>query len=156
MFARLKAVFVFSLIGSLPPLVIESLSGWYLDNYQYIIFVMTVILVDHVLGSAVHAFIKKDFTMKKNIIGLTVKTSMVVAVSIIIEGMMHILGEDNIITDYFMILTRMMVFVYPAGSALVNCSIITNGVFPPTSFMSKIAKFNKDLNIKDFTDEDKR
>ena len=94
--------------------------------------------------------------MKKNIIGLFVKTSMVVAVSVIIEGMTMILGEDNFVTGYFTILTRLMVFVYPAGSALVNCAIITNGKFPPTSFMSKITKFNKDLNLKDFTDEDKR
>ena len=149
--AKIKSVFILSLITSSGPIISEQVFGWYFDNYTYVCFVLVAILFDHLLGSWVHAFIQKDFSMKKNIIGLIIKTSMVMVVSVMAEGMMNILGSENFLTDYFMIVSRMMVFIYPAGSALVNCSIITNGAFPPTSFMSRITNFSKNLNIKDLT-----
>ena len=67
-------------------MLINPISLWVDKNIAYIGFVLIAIAIDHLLGSAVHIFIKKDFTFKKNIIGLAVKLSLVLSVGILFEG----------------------------------------------------------------------
>lgn len=88
--------------------------------------------------------------MKKNIQGFLVKVSLVLLVAILLEGISHILGKNNFITQYFKIISQLMVFIYPAGSALINSSIITEGTFPPIGFLEKIKRFNKEMDISQF------
>ena len=71
-------------------------------------------------------------------------------VVILTEGIQHILNSDSCISTYFIIVGKLMVFIYPAGSALMNCSIITHGQFPPIGLMKTIKNFNKHLDIKKF------
>ena len=147
---RAKAVLKLSLFGSPVAWIIEKINGWYFENYGYVLFVMVAIFFDHVLGTWVHGWIKRDFSFKKNVYGLFTKISLSVFVGIMIEGMTHIMGKENFITDYFSLVCRLMVFVYPAGSALWNCAIITKGVFPPVSFLKKVKGFNESLDLKQF------
>ncbi|TSE05261.1 hypothetical protein [Aquimarina algiphila] len=148
--AKVKSTFYLSLITSPFGFLGEKIMEWFSINFVYVLFVMGAIIVDHILGSYIHAFVKRDFSMKENIKGFVLKCLLVIAVGYLIEGFKHILGGGNFITDYFSVISRLMVFVYPAGSALMNCSIITNGKFPPTSWISKITKFNKDMNLDAF------
>jgi hypothetical protein len=46
-----------------------------------------------------------------------------------------------------------MVFLYPAGSAFVNASILTNGKFPPLGWIQKVEKFNSNLDINQFKEK---
>lgn len=126
------------------------LTDWFSLNSGYVIFVFIAIIIDHLVGSWVHAFIKRDFSMKKNIKGFFTKTIMVILVGIIVEGMVYLLGSRLFISDYFGFISKIMVFIYPAGSALMNVSIITNGVFPPTVWLDKIKKFNRDADLRHF------
>lgn len=114
--------------------------------------VLLAIIVDHLLGSWKHAFIKRDFTWLKNISGLAVKIGLVVCVGFLFEGLNVILKNDNIIKDYLTVVTRLIVFLYPAGSAFGNASVISGGVFPPTSWLDKLKKFQKNLDTNEFTD----
>lgn len=148
--SKIKSTFLISFSLSPFPFLVEKLTNWYMANYGYVAFVLIAILFDHFLGSWVHAFIKRDFEMKKNIQGLFIKCAMVLVVGILGEGFQHILGTANFLTDYFNLMTRLMVFVYPAGSSLMNCAIITNGRFPPTSWISKITHFNSDMDLNYF------
>ncbi len=148
--AKLQATFLLSVASSPFVFAIEKLTDWYTTNFAYLSFVAVAIILDHILGSWVHAFVKKDFSLKKNIYGLFAKAFLIVAVGILIEGFKHILGGENFIADYFNLLCRLMVFIYPAGSALMNCSLITKGRFPPTSFMERLTRFNKDMDINVF------
>jgi len=59
------------------------------------------------------------------------------------------------VTDYFSILSRLMVLIYPAGSALMNFSLITKGNFPPTAWMDKIKEFNTKMKMDGFKDTKK-
>ena len=147
--AKIKAVGLFALIGAPFHFIVEALTGWYWSNYEYVIFVFMAIIIDHILGSWVH-LIKRDFSMRKNIKGFIIKSTMVIAVSILAEGFKEIL-DGNFLTSYFVVVTRLMVFIYPAGSALVNCSIITRGAFPPTAFINKILSFNQNLDLNGIT-----
>ncbi|QLE02873.1 hypothetical protein HX109_15340 [Galbibacter sp. BG1] len=150
---KVKATLYISLIGSPLAFIVDKITHWYSLNFGYVSFVIIAILFDHFLGTWVHAWIKRDFSMKKNIQGLFIKSAMILFVGVLVEGFKHILGKDNILTDYFSMISRLMVFVYPAGSALMNCAIITNGAFPPTSWIKKITRFNKDMRLEHFKEK---
>jgi len=149
LWASLSLSFAFSPFA----IVLDQINDWYFHNYSYIAFVFVAIIFDHALGTWVHGLIKRDFSIKKNIIGFFTKTVLVIIVGIIVEGMTEIMVHDNIIKDYFSLIARLMVFIYPAGSALMNCAVITNGKFPPIGFMERMKNFNKDLSINNFKEE---
>ena len=128
-------------------LLFEASSEWLGANIDYIGLVLGAIAIDHLLGSLVHFFIKKDWSFKENIIGLCKKILLVVAVGFLFEGI-GLISEQSFFEEYLKIVTRLMVFLYPAGSAFVNSSILTDGKFPPTAWLEKIADFSKDLKIK--------
>jgi hypothetical protein len=136
---------------------VNPIAHWIDANIAYIGFVLVAIAIDHILGSAVHAFVKRDFTPKKNIIGLAVKLSLVLSVGILFEGFQFLYPEKTpfieAAMDYLLTITRIMVFLYPAGSAFVNASILTNGKFPPLGWIKKVEKFNSNLDINQFKEE---
>ena len=58
---------------------------------------------------------------------------------------------------YFKVMVKLMVLLYPLGSALVNLSKVTNGAFPPSGLLKKIKNFEKtgDLeSLKEKTESD--
>lgn len=126
------------------------LTDWFSLNSGYVIFVFIAIIIDHLVGTWVHAFINRDFSMKKNIVGFFTKTFLAIAVGILAEGVTYILGSGMFVGDYFNTISRLMVFIYPAGSALMNVSVITKGVFPPTSWMEKISNFTHKSDLGEF------
>lgn len=128
----------------------EGLTRWYIVNSWFMIFVFVAIALDHILGSIVHAFIKRDFTFKMNAIGLLIKLAACITGYIIFIMIHEILKDAEFIASYFKIVIQLSVFIYPAGSALGNLSILTGGKFPPIGWMNKIAKFQENLNINEF------
>jgi hypothetical protein len=152
---KVKSALILSIVSSPMALIFEGVTDWLHLNIAFMSFVFGAVLIDHVVGSYVHAYIKKDFEMKKNVQGFFMKTTLIVFVFFLGRGIVHILGDESPIAFYFRMVMRLMVFIYPAGSALVNISIITNGKFPPLGFMNKITKFNNNLDIKEFVDKDK-
>ena len=139
-------------------MLINPISLWVDKNIAYIGFVLIAIAIDHLLGSAVHIFIKKDFTFKQNIIGLAIKLSLVLSVGILFEGFQFLYPDKTpmiqVVLDYLLAITRIMVFLYPASSAFVNSSILTTGKFPPLGWIQRVESFNKSMDIKNFKDEE--
>lgn len=150
MTAKLKTIWMMTLFLSPLPYILERVLDWTIENSTYILFVFGAIIIDHILGTIIHLFIKYDFTIKKNLIGLLVKVGLVLAVGFMFEGINAIVRESNILKDYLIICLRLLVFLYPAGSALANSSILTKGKFPPQGILSKINCFQKDLDVKRF------
>ena len=142
LFAKLKMLTIISL--TITPLVwlLEKLTAWHMENSDYAIFVLTAVAIDHLLGSVYHAFWKRDFSIKKNLGGLLIKTMIVVSVGYLFEGLNTILEGSSFIKSYFVISLRLMVFLYPAGSAFSNSYLITNKKFPPMGFMETLKKFS--------------
>lgn len=130
--------------------LLGQLTSWFSLNSGYVVFVFIAIIIDHIIGTWLHAFVKRDFSMKKNITGFFTKTFLAIAVGILAEGVTYILGSGMFVGDYFNTLSRLMVFIYPAGSALMNVSVITKGVFPPTSWMEKISNFTHKSDLGEF------
>lgn len=150
---KIKSTFVLALISTPFAFMTEGVLDWFKLNVEFISFVFGAVILDHLIGSYVHAYIKRDFTLKKNVQGFFMKTALIVAVFFLGRGMVSILGDDNLVAAYFRTIMRLMVFLYPAGSALVNCSIITKGKFPPLGFMNKISQFNSNLDLNEFKEK---
>ena len=54
--------------------LLSFITDWFSLNSGYVIFVFIAIIMDHLIGTWVHLFIKRDFSMKKNITGFFTKT----------------------------------------------------------------------------------
>lgn len=130
--------------------VFEGLSEWYIVNQWFMIFVFYAIAIDHILGTIVHAFIKKDFTFKKNANGFVMKIGLCIAGYSLFIMIHEIFKGIPFIADYFKILIQFIVFIWPAGSAMGNMSILTRGKFPPIGWMKKLEKFQENLDIDNF------
>lgn len=143
---KVKATIKLGLMVSPFALLWDKIMKWGLDNETYIFVVLGAIIVDHVLGTIKHAFIDRDFTWKQNVSGFFVKLALVVGCGFLFEGLQALIVKESIITDYLEITTRLIVFLYPAGSAFGNSSIISGGKFPPQSWLDKLKKFQTNLN----------
>lgn len=144
---KTASLFTLSVLITPAVLLLERLMEWYAMNIDYIALVIGAIAVDHLIGSVVHLTIKNDFSFKLNITGLAKKLFLVVMIGFLFEGISHI-SNGSFLEDYLEIVTRLMVFLYPAGSAFVNCSLLTGGKFPPKGWLDKLQDFFSDLKLK--------
>lgn len=151
---QIKSAFKMGFLVSLPTFIIEKITNWSLENTDYIGFVLGAIAIDHFLGTIKHAFWSRDFCMKKNIIGISIKIGLVVLVGFLFEGLGIIFKHDTPIKDYLITVTRLMVFLYPAGSAFGNSSVISGGKFPPSGWIKKLKSFQANLNPNEFKNKD--
>ena len=145
---RLKLNASIKLAIFLSPLTfaIDQFIAWSVINIGYIFFVMGAIILDHAFGTYKHLIIDRDFTWPNNIKGLFLKLAMVVAGAFLFEGMNHIIAKESIIKDYIEIVMRLIVFLYPAGSAFGNMSVATGGKFPPKAWMDRLESFKSNLD----------
>lgn len=124
-------------------------TSWFDLNFAYIMVVFGAVAVDHLFGSYRHAYIDKDFNWKQNVKGLFFKIAIAICGAFLFEGIDHIIEKDSILKDYIQMVCRLIVFLYPAGSAFGNMSVVTGGKFPPKAWMDKLSKFNENLNPED-------
>ena len=143
---KIKASFFLGLSLSPVAFLIENINNWYVTNYSYILWVSGAILVDWAIGTIKH-LIKKTFDIKMNATGIILKTAMAFFAGILFEGLTYFTKDGNLVTASLMTITRLSIFIYPAGSALMNMSVITNGVFPPIGWINKIKYFNENLKL---------
>jgi hypothetical protein len=148
-------LYVTSIMVSAPLTIFPDVSRWIVVNQDYITIVLGTVVASHVLGSIVHAFIKRDFTIQKNIVGLILKLSVVTIVGLLFEGFTHITIDNEFLYTYIQMTLRLLTLFYPLRSALLNANIITKGAFPPTSLIQRFEKFNESLDVKDITRETK-
>jgi len=148
-FIKLKSTFM--IVLSISPIAYlgEKINVWTMLNRDFIFGVLVAIAIDHFIGSIYHGFKAKDFTFKKNLFGLMGKIGLCIACGILFEILNGMTAYHKWLYDYLSLVTRLIVFLYPAGSAFVNMSKLTNGVFPPMGWMEKIKKFNQNLNINE-------
>ena len=125
----------------------NQLSKWTVTNQGYIAGVLICIAIDHLIGSVYHACKAKDFTFKKNIYGLLQKLALCAASAVLFEVIHSTLKDVPLIYEYLKTITRLTVILYPAGSAFMNMSALTNGIFPPLGWIKKLKAFNEDLDI---------
>ena len=155
MFVKLKSTIILGAVFSPFVYAFDGINAWSLLNKDYIFAVLLAIMMDHLIGSIYHGFKARDFSLKKNIIGLTLKLFLCVVNGALFEMLNGMTVNHKWLYDYLLLVTRLIVFLYPFTSAMINSSKLTNGVFPPIGWMDKITSFNKNLDLKEFTNKDK-
>lgn len=131
----------------------EKLVKWGIPNQDYILIVLMAILLDWFFGIIKHLQ-KRTFSFKKNATGLILKITLTVGAAMLFEGMNSIVKNSaDIVVLSLTIVTRVIVFLYPAVSAWQNIYIVSGERFPPKAWMDRLNKFNENLNIKELTDE---
>lgn len=128
---------------------IDSLTNWGNVNIDYISLVLGAILIDYVFGSIKHLFFTKTFSIKRNVLGMLTKLTMVAAGGFLFEGLSHLASDATILIVPLKIITRIIVFMYPALSAWENIYITSGERFPPKAWMERLKIWNKTLDIKD-------
>lgn len=148
-----EKVFAAAKIAAIPALfvsIIEGLSKWYIVNQWFMIFVFYAIIIDHILGTIVHAFVNRDFTLKENGIGLLKKISFCILGYSLFVMIPEILKGVPFLPEYLTMLIQFIVFIWPAGSAMGNMSILTGGKFPPIGWMKKLERFQENVDLTEF------
>lgn len=126
----------------------ERFAGWYFDNQVFMSLVLLTIIIDMILGAWVHWGIKHDFSFRKLFWGFAGKTLVLILGYVLFEMIHQIVEDVEIIATYFKVTLKLVVILYPAGSAMVNMSLITNGRFPPIGWMHRLERFSKDGKIE--------
>lgn len=155
MFVKFKSTIILGAVFSPFVYAFDNINAWSLLNKDYIFAVLLAIAVDHITGSIYHGFKARDFSLKKNVLGLTLKLFLCVMNGALFEMLNGMTVNHKWLYDYLLLVTRLIVFLYPFTSAMINSSKLTNGVFPPIGWMNKITSFNKNLNLEEFANKDK-
>lgn len=156
---EIRDVTLWSLWLSLPAAIVGWAMGWAMDvnNIDYVRVVLIAIAIDHIFGTIVHSGLyKNDFSILKNLFGLALKILVVILMGFIFHGLAVLTIQEDFIYRYLVLTTRVLVFLYPAMSAMRNCNIITKGVFPSDIMMMKGTKFNNTMDIKVFTETEEK
>lgn len=152
--AKLGATFKLAVVPSLGVSILEHFAGYYLSNLSFLYSVLFIIMLDHILGSIIH-WREHNFSFKENLVGLIKKLGISISGYSLLLIMHDALNEIDFLDVYFMVMVKLMVLLYPGGSALVNMSKITNGAFPPSGLLSRIKNFEKTGNIDSFKQKEK-
>lgn len=137
------------------PSMFERAYNWYLYNDTYVVIMLGTIAVDHALGTWKYLNWRK-FDFKKNVGGLFTKIFIVIMGAWLFEAMGGIIHKDSIFKDWLLIVTRLLVFIYPAYSAWKSMSVITKGAFPPKSWIERIERFKGgDYSLEAFRNGEK-
>lgn len=151
--AKFSGAFKISLAVSPLIFVWDKIVKWGIPNQDYILIVLMAILLDWFFGIIKHLQ-KRTFSFKKNAIGLILKITLTVGAGMLFEGMNSIVKDSaDIVVLSLTIVTRVIVFLYPAVSAWQNIYVVSGERFPPKAWMDRLNKFNENLDIKEFTDE---
>lgn len=143
-----------SALLSFPAAIFSDIILWATINKDYLNIILFVIAADHLLGTMVHGWWIKDFSIKKNLIGLAMKILVVIVMGGLFEGLSVLTSSQDFVFTYLKLVTRILIFLYPFRSAMLNCHIITSGKFPPKVLIDRTNKFNETLEIKELAPEE--
>lgn len=153
--AKFSGAFKISLAVSPILFIWDKIAKWGIPNQDYILIVLMAILLDWFFGILKHLQ-KRTFSFKKNASGLILKIALTVGAGMLFEGLNSIVKDSaDIVVLSLTIVTRVIVFLYPAVSAWQNIYVVSGERFPPKAWMERINKFNENLNVKELTDENK-
>lgn len=145
---KIGAAFKLAAVPAVGISISERFTGWYIESFVFITMLGFALIADLIVGIWKHMR-NGSFSPKKMLTGFCQKMGLVILVYFLTEAFIQIISDADLDSIYFKVASKIMIFIYPAGNALVNIGIITEGKFPPLAFLKKFEKFNKTLDIRD-------
>lgn len=127
----------------------DKISQWGLLNQDYILIVLGAIFIDWFFGSIKHFRFTYTWSWKGNAIGLVTKIGLAVGGGFLFEGLNSLVAESDTVVSIMKIITRVIVFMYPAISAFENIYVVSGEKFPPKAWMERLKVWNETLNPND-------
>jgi len=151
-----KIAYLFQVIGTFAPIayLLDGLNFWFKNNQQFSSFILICLLMNMIVGALFHTKMKSfDWIelFKKNIL----MWSVLIIVYAMLE-MLRLTAGDNFIGEGFKILIQVSTLLYPVSKVLKNIYILSNKQFPPAFIMDKIYNFEKEGNLQDLFNIDKK
>ena len=141
--------------------IITSPIGYFVERIFPIIFpsgdfplVMAVIItVDWITGMW-KWWKRHKFDWRAMAIGLWTKIAITYMGMVLFQGLGYIdeFANHPDIKSYFMLVGKMTVFFYVAGSAFNNMYYVTEGRFPPLGWMKRMKAFEETADTRVFTE----
>lgn len=150
---KFLAVFNLTALPAVGFSLMETFSKWYLDNHLIVFLIVGAIMCDLFIGIWKHLKLH-TFSPKKMLTGFCEKAFIILMGYFLSESLVQILSDADFGTIYIKIVSRLMIFTYPAMNAFVNMGIITNGKFPPIGLTKRFEKFNNHLDLNAFKFKD--
>ena len=153
---KLITAFFLSIITSPIVYTLHRIRPYIIPDADFVVIITIAIIVDWITGM-MKWWMRKQFDFKKMIIGLLEKVAISFFSLILFNGLGSIseLQEHPDLRSYLVLVGKLAIFFYVAGSAFNNMFFITGGKFPPVGWMDRMKNFEKTADIDSFTDKSK-
>jgi hypothetical protein len=151
---KLLISLIAGMAGSAVLKILEYTQDVFINNLIFILLIFFVYVIDIGFGIAKHLKLN-DFSFRALLLHAMLKIYIGFGAMLIFNAFGFVLQEDaTIIKTYFVMVGKLLTMTYYAGSAFNSMSVLTNGKFPPISWMKRMREFNKTLNPKVLTSDD--
>lgn len=134
-------------------LFIKPLKDMVYNELSFFSVLTLAIIIDLLVGSMKYWKLNQ-FSFRKLLTGLLIK--VIVAYGGILLFLTFATLDPGIAAQWFALVAKFTVLLYPSGSAFVNMYILTDGKFPPIGFMKKLDTFEEMMDkIDNSKDEGK-
>jgi hypothetical protein len=134
--------------------ILDGLNLWFENNQQFSSFVIICLLVNLLVGVRYHnkmgTFCWKEFFIKN------IEMWVILVLVYGLLEMLRITAGNNIVGEGFKVLIQVMTLLYPISKALKNIYILSNKKFPPSFIMDKIYTFEKNGDLNNLFQIDKK
>jgi len=151
-----KLCYLLQVIGTFAPIayLLDGLDLWFKSNQQFSSFILICLVVNMFVGAVYHhragTFDWVEM-FKKNVLMWLV----LIVVYAMLE-MLRITAGNNFVGEGFKILIQITTLLYPVSKVLKNIYILSNKQFPPAFIMEKIYNFEKNGDLNDLFNIDKK
>lgn len=121
-------------------LLLKPLKDMVYNELSFFSILTMAIIIDLIIGGLKYWKINM-FSFSQLVVGLIIK------VTVAFGGITLFLAfkslDPGIAAEWFALVAKFTVLLYPAGSAFTNMYILTNGRFPPIGLMKRLDSFDK-------------
>lgn len=151
-----KIAYFFQVIGTFAPIayLLDGINFWFKTNQQFSSFILICLVVNMIVGAVFH-----NKMGSFNWVEMFKKNVLMWVVLIVVYAMLEMLrltAGQNVVGETFKILIQVTTLLYPVSKVLKNIYILSNKQFPPAFIMDKIYNFEKNGNINELFDNDKK
>jgi hypothetical protein len=134
-------------------LYVNPISEMFDDEKSFFVMLTTALIIDLIMGVMKHLKLNQ-FSFRNLVLGLIVKVLVAYCGAVLFFSFAGL--EDGWLAEWFKLVAKFTVLVYPTGSAVSNMYVITGGRFPPVSFMRKLDTFKEIVAIVEAEDKSEK
>jgi phage-related holin len=149
---KLLISFILSIISSPVVLTVIPYLDYVTPKGDFVIIIFWAIIADWITGMY-KWWLRHKFDFKAMAVGLITKVFIAYIGMMLFQsmGMIDELEHHADIQSYLLLIGKMTVFFYVAGSAFNNLYYISGGKFPPIGWMKRMKAFEESADTSVFT-----